>query len=195
MKEKEIKSKVKEGYIHVRAIIEVLGKPKDYVEKTLKNFIKKIKETSAIIVVKEDFSKAKSQDELFSAFADIEFLIKDASALIGFCFDYMPSSVEILDPEQIVYDSCDFTDYLNDLQGRLHALNMGIQELTEKNKNLVSNTSILLNNMVIYALKEQKTSAELSVIIGLQEDKVIEILTVLMKEGKIIKEGDRYKRK
>ena len=43
MEQREIRQKISEGYIHIRAIIEVLGKPKDYVEKSLTEYLEKIK--------------------------------------------------------------------------------------------------------------------------------------------------------
>jgi hypothetical protein len=191
--QKEINGKINDGYLHTRAIVEILGKPKEYVEETLKGYIVKITNNEDIILLKEDYQKPKEVEAMWSAFSEIEFLAKDITVLMGFCFDYMPSSVEIIAPEKIIYDTNDFTDFLNDMQARLHAVNMGLQELQKHNENLVVNTSVLIKNFTYHLLRPgEKSVPELSKIVGIKEDELVKVLDALSKEGKIIKKGDLY---
>ena len=54
--------------------------------------------------------------------------------VIDFCFDYLPSSVEILEPEYINEKSIDLAGVLNDLMLKLHEYNMVIRNLQAENK-------------------------------------------------------------
>ena len=102
------------GEIHVRTILEMMGAPKEYIEKTLKDYIEKLKKD--LNIVKEDYEEAKEQGKMFSAFCELEIKFKDILELLDFCFEALPSSIEILSPENLSYKSNDFTDFLNDLQ-------------------------------------------------------------------------------
>lgn len=125
-------------------------------------------------------------------FAEIEILAKNTQSLMVFCFDYMPSSVEIIEPEEIVYKSVDFTDFLNDVQARLHAVNMGMQDHIEKNKNLVKNTSTILENFIKMLLRTPMHISEINKYTGIREEELTRLLEVLIKNNKIVKSGDKY---
>ena len=84
MKEKEIKEKILEGMIHVRTIIELVGKPKEHIEKTLKDYIKQIKDK--YLVTSDVFEKAEEKDNFFTAFAELEILMKNTEEIIFFAF-------------------------------------------------------------------------------------------------------------
>ncbi|MBN1503150.1 hypothetical protein JW930_06395 [Candidatus Woesearchaeota archaeon] len=195
MNERELKQKISEGDIHFRTIIEVLGKPAEHIEKTLQNYLKKIEEDKEIKLIRKEVAKPKPHEDLFTIFAELELLTKNASALVSFCFDYMPSSIEILAPEQLIYESNDLSDFLNDMQARLHAVNIGAQEIKQKNIYLIQNTSILLRNFIFYILEKPITIAEIGKITGVPEKDVSKVLGILIKEGKIVQDKDKYVKK
>jgi hypothetical protein len=62
----------------------------------------------------------KISERMWSGFLEIELLIDRLATLIGVCFDFMPSSVEIIEPEKLSEDSEYMSDVLNDLTARLH---------------------------------------------------------------------------
>ena len=114
----KIKQKINEGWIHCNFIIEMLGKPKEHLEKTLKEYIELLKKDKTIEIIKEDYVEPEEKDGLFTMFVELETLMKDTKRIVEFCFDYMPSSVEIIEPSNLNYSSNDFSDILNDLQAR-----------------------------------------------------------------------------
>ncbi|OIO65286.1 hypothetical protein COY28_05935 [Candidatus Woesearchaeota archaeon CG_4_10_14_0_2_um_filter_57_5] len=123
--EKQVKEKVEEGWLQFRTIIEILGAPKEHIEKTLADYLKKIQdEEEGVLFISKGIAPAEPKDNLFTTFAELELLAKDLASLMGFCFDYMPSSVEIMEPQKVPLDAQDFTDLLNDLQTRLHHVDM-----------------------------------------------------------------------
>ena len=57
-----------------RAVVEVLGKPKEHVDATLRGYTEKLKQNSRYQVVKEDLAELKQHEEseLWMAFAELE---------------------------------------------------------------------------------------------------------------------------
>lgn len=192
----EIKEKIDKGYIHFNSIVEVLGKPKKHVEDTIREYVKKIKKNNKIKVLKEEYSEAKKIEEgenLFAVFVEIEALTKDSSELVFFCFDYMPSSIEIIEPEELKYIKSDFSGFLNDLQARLHTIDMALKQYKARNELLIKNSAILLRNMVRVILeKEEKTKEEIAKKIGIPLDRTENVLKAMQKEKIVKKKGKKY---
>ncbi len=117
----------------IALVLEILGSPKDHVEKTLRMVIDKLKAEEGIKLIKETVYEAQEIKQLWSTFADLELEIRDAEKLIDICFDYMPSSIEILDPQSMDLGSKTFGDMLNDLLARLHKYDMMVKSLRAEN--------------------------------------------------------------
>lgn len=193
MDHKKIKEKIADGHTHLRIIIEVVGKPKEYVEESLKSHLDKIKSDKTYLIAKETIEPAEKQENYFSTFAEIELLVKKSSDIMSLCFDYMPSSVEILAPERMIMKNNEFTGFLNDLQARLHALNTGIIQLKDQNKLYIKNTAVLLRNFIVVLLStRQLTIEEMHPYLGVRKEDIEKVLTVLIKEGKVKKQGKKY---
>lgn len=121
--------------LSVRTIIEILGAPEDHVNNTMKLILNKLDESPGIKVVKKDLFKAKRiKDKPFwSTFVEIEMNVASMDTLIGFCFDFLPSSVEILNTEELGIKNKDTTDFLNELLGRLHQYDMTLKNIFAEN--------------------------------------------------------------
>ena len=185
--------KSEKQHIRCRTIIEILGKPKDHVEKTIKDYVEKIKQDSDLIILKADFSDTKQQDKLWSAFAELEMIIKGIPNLVGFCFDYMPSSLEIIKPDELTLDNKVIANFLNDLQARLHSMDMVIKQLKNENLFLRKNMNNVVKNIIFLTLLKAKLNKEqLSKVTGINEKELEIFLNKLAKEKAIKKEGEFY---
>ena len=51
-------------HLRCKVIIEILGKPKEHVEKALKIYVDRIKQDTDLIVLKEEFADAKEKEGL-----------------------------------------------------------------------------------------------------------------------------------
>lgn len=185
----EVFDYLEKGFIHCTSIIEIAGAPKEHVEKTLKDYVQKVKDdNNGIVIVKEELSDVKEAKGLFSTYADLEFVAKDASAIAFFCFDYMPSSIEIIAPESFTYRSVDFSAFFNDMAGRLHRIDKVVKELAARNKNLQRNGNMLLRNMVIITLAKSgpQSLAVLSKVAGIPKDQLQPFLEEMLK-NKLLK--------
>ena len=188
---KEIKGKVAEGRILTRIIIEIVGKPKEHIEKALKVVVEKIKEEKDIKIVEEQIFNAEKQEEMFNVFAELGILFNNMQALIEFCFDFMPSSIEILDPEKISLDSNKFAGLINDLLAKLHQMNLNLVQNNAEKKALKKNMLNMLKNTVMILLNIKSMQLEqLSKSSGVNEKDLKPLLDSMVEEKVIdFKEG------
>ncbi|PIN86430.1 hypothetical protein COV19_04700 [Candidatus Woesearchaeota archaeon CG10_big_fil_rev_8_21_14_0_10_44_13] len=195
LSKEEISDKIEQGYMRVRTIVEMMGAPKDYIVKTLKMYVDKIGQDKDIILLSEKYAKPKKQEELFSLFVELEILVKNASTLAFFCFDYMPSSIEIMEPQTFSYKAPDFAAFFNDMQARLHRLDMVIKNLTAKTTVLERNAGLLLRNNILIVLKEKdKDLNELSRSSGIPQQQLVPFLEKLISEGWLKEKKGKYSR-
>lgn len=180
-------------HIRCKIIIEILGKPKEHVEKTLRIYVDKIKDDSDLIVLKSEFADAQEKGDLWATFVELELIIKGIPKLIAFCFDYMPSSIEILKPEEFSMKRSTIEDLLNDLQARLHNVDMVVQQQKNENEFLKQNLNKSVSNAILISLAFGSHDKEkLSKVTGIPDKELKIFLDKLIKENKISKENELY---
>jgi len=171
----------KENRLLCKVIIEVAGKPKEHIENTLRLVLKKIKDEETDIKFKQgDLYKAKEvnisteqKGQIWSTFTELELYMKDVETLIGFCFTYMPSSIEILEPQDIRFNLKDFSDLLTELLARLHQIGIVLKNLNAEKEVLNRNAASLLRNIVMISLrKKEKTLDEIAKFSGIDKNKL-----------------------
>ena len=99
--------------LKIKIIIEILGSPKEHVEKTINGVMEELGKRE-IKILKKEVSKPKEVEQFFSAFTDVEFECKDWDVLIDICFDFMPSVVEIIGPLELKFEGKKMEELLND---------------------------------------------------------------------------------
>ncbi len=182
-----------EQHIRIMAILEVVGKPKDFVEQKLKDYIQKIKEDESLMVLSENISPAEQKEDIWTTFAEIEIVIKGLANLVGFCIDYMPSSVDIIKPEKFSFDQRVFNNFMNDTLAKLHRVDMIAKKASTDNNILKKNVANLIkNNCIILIRFGVKDLAGLSSFTGIREEELKKFLEALKKEGKIKEENSTY---
>ncbi len=149
------RERFEKGHVLARVIIEMLGAPKEHIEKTLKDYIEKLqKEAKDYEIVKAEFEEAKEQGKFFSAFTEVDIWFHRPGVLINFCFDSMPSSIDIIRPDDLKIGSKEFSDFLNDLQAHIHELDASVKKVKATNKLLDQNSTAVFRNFIIYLLKQ-----------------------------------------
>ena len=117
-----------------RIIVEVLGAPKEHVEETLHDVVEKLKQEDGIKVTKDmSYEAEQQQNGLWSAFAEIEYEASTLKRMLEICFDYMPSTFEVLEPAGLEIDTNVIADLFNDLLAKLHRYAMAIKNLQAEN--------------------------------------------------------------
>lgn len=112
-----------EKEIHAMMIIEVLGRPPEHLKIALETHIKKINNVKGCSLSSFNISDAKLVDkekDMHSCFAEVEIKAENLSKVVELVFDFMPSSIEILEPSNIKFDAQQASMFLNDLSGKMH---------------------------------------------------------------------------
>jgi hypothetical protein len=109
--------------IRAIAIVEIAGRPAEYIKEAIRNHISQLKKYKGIQVISDTYSEPKkieSSSDMFTCFSEIEFEVDSFLRLADFIFDFMPASIEIINPSIIEFNVSDATALLNTLAGRLH---------------------------------------------------------------------------
>lgn len=104
-------------------IVEVAGRPADYVRQGLETHVSRLDQMKDIEVIRKTLSEPKRvehHEEAYTCFAEIEIAVETFQRLLELIFDFMPSSIEIIEPGRIEFDSQEATMFVNNLAGRLH---------------------------------------------------------------------------
>jgi len=119
--------------MRIHSIVEIAGFPKEHVEETIKKVIEKLKQEKDMEVVEVEIAESKENKEMWSAFAELELRINSLEKLIYFCFNYMPSTLEVIKPEQFEFDALRITELFNELLSKLHQYEVVSKQLYAEN--------------------------------------------------------------
>ena len=119
--------------ITIKAIIEIVGSPKEHVEKTINLIIDKLKERKEIEVLNHEIAEAKQVKQFWSSFIELNLKFDKFDVLLGFCFDFMPSSIELISPNKMDFENMDFNNFINDILSRIHQYDMVLKNMNAQN--------------------------------------------------------------
>jgi len=115
--------KMSSDKINAVMIVEVLGKPKEYVTEILEEIVGRIGAEKGVKIIESSIKEPRElekQKDFFTSFAEIEFEADEMLQIVFLVFKYMPSHIEIISPKEIVQKNYEFTDILNSLTKKLH---------------------------------------------------------------------------
>lgn len=192
MKDKELKEFIEKGHILIRAIFEMVGTPKEHVEKTLKQYVDAIKEDPDYIFMNEEYAPCEEIEGLWSTFFESQILVSNFDKLNILCFNLAPASIEILEPEQFTMTHKQLQDWYNDLISKLHETSTSIKSLNSENDLLKLNLNRSIRNCVILALSEPRTADELTAKVGIDKEHLQPFLDAMVREKAILEEDKKY---
>ncbi len=125
----------------IRFIIEIIARPKEMVDKTLREVVKVI--NSRYKVVNEDYSDVElvPNSSLFSGFVEVEFKVKNFEELFDAMLDFGPTIVEVVEPNEIKISSAELQASLSDLLNKIHEMSKIINALKIENLKLKNNNT------------------------------------------------------
>ena len=186
----------KEGAILVHVSFELLGSPKEHIEKTIRGYVNNIKNDSQITVLNEEFGEPEeTEGKLWSTYADTEMLINNLDKFIWLCINFMPANIEILAPKELTFKEKDLTNWLNDLLAKLHEISHTVRQTSVKNDAIVMTMNALIQNVILLAAENYHTPVEISKNVGISEKELEPFFKSLVKNGKLEKKGDEYFKK
>ena len=177
-----------------RSILEIVGKPKEHIEQTMDMYIEKIKKDKNLDLVKIERPEAESHEkDIFSVIAELEIKAKTGGDVMLFCYEYMPGSVEVLEPGELVFKAHEFTAFINDVQSKLHKVDMVVKKLSAENQVISKNGAQLMKNIVLASLEVgPKTLIEISKTCGMPEEHISKFVNIHIKENKIKEIDGKY---
>lgn len=127
MEEEEIREKIANGWIKARAFIEVMAVDEDTTTSALSKHLEKIKSQDRIKIYEEELEDVEEVEEppqqvsqAYTQIAEIEFVVSSVKNLISFTFLYGPSSVEVLEPEEVELKMGELQDLANTTAALVH---------------------------------------------------------------------------
>ncbi len=178
--------------IVARCIVEILGAPKEYIVKMLREHVEKVKQEGVDIQI-EKYAEPVPQDKLFTQFVELQIAFKNLRQLLDFCFDSMPSTVEIMSPEKLSLDMSVFEDFINDFQGKLHHTDMMLKGLQAQKQILDKNAINVLHNFIKFACRTKPHSLDdLASLLGIEAKDLTVFIDSLVKKGELEKEGQVF---
>jgi hypothetical protein len=154
-------------------------------------YVEKLKGTHKVL--KSEIAPAEQKDKVFSIFAELEMKFDELPDLLDFCFESMPSSVEIVEPEKFTLPVDKLNAFLNDLQARLHEADAIIKTERTRQQLLDINTVNIFRRFLLYLVeKGHSTASEMSHYAGVHPNQLIPFLDKLVEDKKLKKEGEKY---
>ena len=145
--------------VRAMLVLEVIGRPPEFLTETLNDLIKKIGEEQGVIIKEAKINPPavmKDQTDFYTSFAEVEVETDNVLYLSILMFKYMPAYIEIISPQNILLKNNDLSDVLNELTRRLH----GYEEVAR----IMQNEKIILENKLRenLAVNSIKTSIDSS---------------------------------
>lgn len=178
--------------VKAKTILEVAGHPKDHVEKTLNKVVEQIPQEEGCELEEKEIFPVEEKEDLYSGFAETQVSFESLDKLYSFCFKFLPSSVDITEPEEIRMPIGEFNQGINDLLSVLHDQDKFLKNSNAQNKILEKNLNRLLSNFLIFLLNKPKSAKEVAKFTGVPEEKTKKQLDDLVENGQIKKEGEKY---
>jgi len=180
--------------IKCKAIIEMLGGPKEHIKQVLVDFVeKKVKTDDGYTVVSSKYAEPIEQGKLFSTYVELDLEFPTPGGLMGFCEDALPSSVEVYEPNHFSLNMQDLNGMLNDLCARLHRTDMIVKDLRSQNSLLNKNSINLLRNFIKFIVNGgDNTLEKISVKIGIDERELKPFLNRMIEDNQLVLDGGVY---
>ena len=195
MNEEQIQGYVKKGYLRAAVIFEVIGKPKEHIDKTLRGYIERIKQEKDVLVANEAFDEVQEvkENNFFSAVAELEMLFETPEKLNWLCINFSPASIELIEPESITLKQQELTLWVNDMLSRMHQVAMQTKQLNSEHQGLIRNFNAMTRNAILLTLREPLEINSIARKIGLDDKTTQKFLDALITENKIMKDKSTYK--
>lgn len=186
-----------DGWIKAIIVFELAGKPKEHIEKTMKAYLANIKSDGRIKVKQEEYGDTEEHDDgIFSTFCEIEAVVVNLDTLNWLAVNFMPASIEVIEPDKPEINANHITGWFNDLLAKLHETSNVMREERSVNAHLTEALNALIKNSLIIAAKEDaKTESEFEKVLGIPKKQLEPFIKFLTEKGKLQKKGPKYSAK
>jgi len=122
-------------------------------------------------------------------------MVESMDKLTWLSVNYMPSSIEIIEPASITVSNKDLGFWISDVLANLHEISLMTKGIVKKDQVMSQTLGTLMKNIILISLESgANTLSDLFRKTGIREDQLKELLTYLIDKGKVVQEEDSYKR-
>ena len=121
--------------LRVKSVIEVVGTPENFVKEAMDIVMQKLQERKDIKMLEQErFGTTKIENKPFwSTFCDLELEVNDVDVLLNYCVEFLPSSVDIVEPVGFQFQNYEINRLFNDIIARLHEYHMSMKNMQAEN--------------------------------------------------------------
>jgi len=139
--------------MHISFIVEILGRPADFIVEQMSKVIERLENENNVDILDKRIHEPKPREGgLFTTFAEIDARVAGIQEIARIIFNYMPSHIEVIEPQETKLKNFELTDFLNDLIARLHKYDEIAKTLYFENRKL----RLLISSTKQQADKEKK---------------------------------------
>ncbi len=125
-------------------IVEMVGRPAEHLTAAIEKHIGILNDVKDIevhsIKVSEpreiDMKVENGEEQMWTVFAEVDFECESFARLSETMFDFMPSSIEVIEPSKLSLGMTEVTDLLNNISGRMHRYDEIAKVIGEKYKHM-----------------------------------------------------------
>jgi hypothetical protein len=121
--------------IRIKTIIEIVGKPREHINKTMQKVVELLESNDKFSIIEKKIAETKEIKGLWSTFGEFEISFSSFDDISTFCFEFMPSSIEIISPEKLKIDSREIENFTNDVLAKLHQYDMVVKQMILQKNN------------------------------------------------------------
>ncbi|MAG22208.1 MAG: hypothetical protein CL943_02800 [Candidatus Diapherotrites archaeon] len=118
--------------IRLKAFVEMHAIEEDLLKKQMNNLKEALEKDKVFTVYSVEEADTLKEGEYYSSYLDINFSVKDFSALIKFMFFYGPSSIEVLKPARVEFSAQNLQEGLIDLADMVQKYSRYIAKILDK---------------------------------------------------------------
>ncbi|MEK6859594.1 MAG: hypothetical protein AABX54_02155 [Nanoarchaeota archaeon] len=139
--------------IRVLLIFEILGRPPEYIKKALDDFIETLREKNGIEIVCKTIHEPKlledkDSSDLFTTFAEVEVILDNVGLLFSIVLNMLPSTIEIIQPEELKLSNFQLNSVLSELAVKLHKYDEIAKTVSVERENLINELMCLKENRI-----------------------------------------------
>ncbi|MBS3078781.1 hypothetical protein J4218_01540 [Candidatus Pacearchaeota archaeon] len=109
--------------IRAMLIFEIMGRPPEYIVEGMNKFLDGFDKVNGIEIVSKKIHEPKPIEDvagLFTTFAEVEVLVDNLGLLFSIVFNMFPSHIEIIEPEELVFNNFELGSIISELAMKLH---------------------------------------------------------------------------
>lgn len=189
---KEQKETLEHGAVHCRVVCEIVGAPESHVKESMDTLIDLAKKLEYADLTAHEVVAPKEQDNKYwSTFTEMDLLFDKKEKILDFCYTFLPSSVEVLAPDEMTLDKHMLTQWINEMQSRVHATDKVAKEAQATKK--VMNTrlaQVVRYNLLSHLIEKPLSVETLKKRVGIDQKSFDNYLQVLLERGEVLKDKD-----